>query len=605
MSGRAIPIHTALKAFKPLWPYFVENRWAIVIGILSLLLVDFLQLLIPLVIREAVDLLTLQGREDLAGLLFRQGLIIVGLALVIAAFRYVWRHLLLGHSRRVEQRLRQRLYEHLQTQSLSFFHRMPTGDLMARAVNDINAVRMASGMGLVALVDGIVLGIAAIAFMVSIHGTLTLMALAPAPLVVFFSRILTRRMSREFETVQNAFSHLTEQVRESFAGIRVVKAFEREEWSRAKVEASGRTYLENNLTLARTLALFLPMMAVVTHAGLGIVILLGGRYTILGSITPGDLVAFITYLNLLTWPLMAMGWVTNMVQRGGASMRRINRILDEIPEIRDPDRPTPGTHPLYEKKAPDVSREGILIQGLSFRFPMQEEPALQDVHLRIAPGETVALVGRVGSGKTTLLRTLPRILEVSPKTVYVGGQDVRDIPLKALRSAIGFVSQDVFLFSTTIRNNVLFGRTGISARALEEALRIADIWEEIQDLEQGLDTPLGERGLTLSGGQRQRVTIARALVTPLPCLILDDALSMVDTSTEERILNRILDSRKEATCLIVSHRVSTIRRADRILVLEKGRLAEEGTHVQLIRSGGIYADLYQRQLLEDELTAAH
>lgn len=600
MKSSATPFAATLRNFQPLKQYFVHNRWALAGGLLSLLFVDFLQLLIPLVIKRSIDLLTTQSATIF--LLLQQAMTIIGIAVMITMLRYVWRLLILGHSRRVEQLLRERMYRHLQALSPSFYQRNKTGDLMAKAINDINAVRMASGMGLVALIDGAVLGVAAIGFMLSINVKLTLISLLPAPIVVIVTRKLTRRISTGFEGVQKTFSNLTECVRETFAGIRVIKAHNREEGEYKKVQDQGEEYVDKNIRLGRTLALFFPIMAIFTNAGLAIVIWLGGRYAILGTITAGDFVAFISYLNLLTWPMMAMGWVTNLIQRGSASMRRINRVLEEVPEIRDPvaiRKPSIGAIPTVKALRPDGGE--IQIRGLYLTYPDKTEHALKDIHLRISAGETVAMVGRVGSGKTSLLRVIPRLLEVPRDTVLVDRLDVRNLPLRDLRSRIGFVFQEVFLFSDTIRNNILFGRDWITDKELDDALRSADIREDIYSLKRGLDTVLGERGATLSGGQRQRLTIARALVASPPILILDDALSMVDTRTEERILSQILYSRRNKTNLIVSHRISTISRADRIVVLNKGELVEEGVHTDLMALGGDYATLYQEQLLADQI----
>lgn len=589
MKKPALPFIETFKNFLPLKQYFVRNRWPIALGLMCLLTVDFLQLLIPLVIKKAIDILTMKTAT--AQILIQQGMIILGLALMIAIFRYIWRYFLLGHSRKVEERLRNRIYGHLQTLSLSFYHKTKTGDLMARAINDINAIRMATGMGLVALTDGIVLGIAAIGFMLSINVRLTLFALIPAPIIIVLTRILTRRMSTGFENAQKTFADLTERAREVFAGIRVIKAYNRESWAHQNIEEEGQRYISVNMGLAKTLALFFPMMVIFTNIGLAIVIWLGGRLTILGNITTGDFVAFISYLNLLTWPMMAMGWVTNLVQRGSASMRRINGILEELPEIRD------SAQSIH---IPQI-RGKIEFKGLSFTHPGQSFYALKDIHLKIEAGDTIAVVGRVGAGKTTLLQTITRLLDTPAGTIFVDGWKVRQIPLQTLRKNIGFVTQEVFIFSDTIRNNVLFGRTGVSQDHLETVLRAADIFEDIKNLEKGLDTFLGERGITLSGGQRQRLTIARALILDPPILILDDALSMVDTRTEERILNQVLSLRRNKTNLIVSHRISTISRAERIAVLERGELVELGTHENLLEKGGIYATLYEKQLIAREL----
>jgi ATP-binding cassette subfamily B protein len=583
------PLAETLIHFLPLKAYFVRNRWPLLVGLLSLLAVDFLQLVIPLIIKRAIDQLTAQTATSHA--LFHYGMVILALALVIALLRYVWRHLILGHSRVVEEGLRNRLYDHLQRLSPSFYRRTKTGDLMARSINDINAVRMASGMGLVALTDGLVLGTAAIGFMMSINLKLTLISMIPAPAVVLVTRILTRRMSTGFETAQETFSHLTERVRESISGIRVIKAYNRENWAHDRIRQSGEQYIAVNMSLAKTFALFFPLMAVLTNTGLAIVVWLGGRLTILGDITPGDFVAFTSYLNLMTWPIMAMGWVTNLIQRGAASMRRINRILEETPEIRDP--AGPGQRPREWGR--------ISIRGLNFRYPGQQKNALNDIQLDVEAGQTLAVVGRVGSGKSTLLHALPRLLQVHPETILIDGKDVLDIPLKTLRTHIGFVTQEAFVFSDTIRNNVRFGRRDVSEEDLEAALRTAFLWEDIQTLDAGLDTLLGERGLTLSGGQRQRLTIARAILSHPPLLILDDALSMVDTLTEKRILDQILESRQSLTNVIVSNRVATIRRAHRIAVLDQGTLVEQGTHDHLLKQGKVYNRIYERQLLTQEL----
>ncbi len=577
--------------FVPLKPYFVKNRWPLVIGLVSLLAVDFLQLVIPLIIKRVVNLLTTQTVTT--RILLQQSVFILGIAVAIVVLRYIWRMLIFGHARWVEESLRNRLYQHLQTLSLSFYQKMKTGDIMARSINDINAVRMATGMGLVALVDGIVLGTAAIGFMLFISAKLTLLSLIPAPLIVIFSRILTRKMSLGFDKVQATFSDLTERVRESFAGIRVIKAYGREGWEHKRVIAQGEQYISVNMSLTKTLALFFPLMAIFTNLGLAVVIWVGGRLTIIGQITIGDFVAFTAYLNLLAWPMMAMGWVANQLQRGSASMGRINRILEEKPEIEDQPDST----------APDEIKGRISFRGLRVRYPSQRADTLKDIQFEVAQGQTVAVVGGVGSGKTTLLQTIPRILDMPPGVLFVDGHDVRGIRLSKLRKNIGFVTQEPFIFSDTIRNNVLFGREDISPDTLEKVLRAVGIYHEIQELEKGLDTLLGERGVTLSGGQRQRLTIARALVINPPILILDDALSMVDTRTEEHILNQIMQTRRSMTNLLVSHRVSTIARAENIVVLEEGKVVELGGHDSLMALKGTYARLYRRQLLAQELEA--
>jgi len=578
-----------LKDFTPLKSYFIENRIALMLGLSSLLVVDLLQLFIPRIIKSAIDALTI-GRASSA-LLLKYALIIVGIAIAMAIFRYIWRYLVFGHSRKVEEALRNRMYEHLQTLPLSFYWKAKTGDLMARAVNDIDAVRMAAGMGLVALTDGVVLGLATIGFMLYIDIRLTLVSLVPTPFIVYFTLIITRRMGREFRQAQQTFSGLTESVREALAGIRVIKAYNRQPWEYSRVKDQGEMYIKNNLDLARTLALFFPMMTLFTNLGLAVVIWIGGRLTILGDITTGDFVAFISYLNLLTWPMMALGWVTNLIQRASASMRRINGILDEVPEI------TNQTTDPYR----DVIRGEIYLKNLTFYYPGQRDPALKDIDLTIDAGQNVAIVGGVGSGKSTLLQTIPRLVETERGMVQIDGIPIRDIDLKNLRESIGFVTQETRIFSDTILKNIVFGRQGIGKDLIENALEVSQLIVDIDSFPRGIHTPLGEKGITLSGGQRQRLTIARALISNPPILILDDSLSQVDTRTEATILNRILKVRQGKTNIIVSHRPSTIRRADIIYVFKAGRLVEGGDHTTLLTARQEYTRLYEKEQLSEEL----
>jgi ATP-binding cassette subfamily B protein len=472
-------LKTFFQDFKPLKEYFIQGRWHLAIGLLSLLIVDLLQVLIPQVIKRAIDALTLKTATS--DILFKYGLMIMCLALVIALFRYIWRYFLFGHSRKVEERLRNRLYDHLQSLSPSFYQRTKTGDIMARATNDMNAVRMATGLGIFAATDSVVLGVTTLACMLYISPVLTFISIIPAPILVYLTRILSRRMSTGYERVQKTFAALTEAVREAFAGARVVKAYSRESWGSKKIEVEGRNYIHENMQLARTIAIFFPLMAIFANLGLAIVIWMGGRLTILGHLTTGDFVAFISYLYLLAWPLTAIGWVINLVQRGSASMRRINRILEEVPDIIDPP---------YPRQVAKLAGN-IRFKGLSYQYPGQTGFALKDINLTIEKGQTVALVGQVGAAKTTLLNTIPRLLGIPSGTVFIDGMDIHAIALKTLRQNIGFVTQETLLFSDTIRNNVLFGRRGVSENVLEAALRTAQISDEIPTFEKGLDTLLG------------------------------------------------------------------------------------------------------------------
>jgi ATP-binding cassette, subfamily B, multidrug efflux pump len=583
-----LPILNTLKNFIPLKEDFIKYRWSLSAGLFCLLMVDFLQLAIPIVIKRVVDDLTYDRITNTS--LIKYGAIIILIALSIAVLRYFWRFFVIGASRGIEERLRNRLFQHLQTLSFSFYQKTKTGDIMARSINDIMAVRMATGMGLVSFVDGFIMGISAICLMIYISPFLAVISLIPAPFIIFFVKRFTRRMSSGFDSVQKTFSDLTERVREAFAGIRVVKAFAREDWEIRRVDEQGKIYVSENLKVARTMSLFFPMMLLFNNLGLAIVIWLGGRLTVLGSITTGDFVAFIGYLNLLTWPMMALGWVTNLFQRGAASMRRINRFLDEQPEITGP--VTSGS----------VARLGgeIEFRNLYFKYPEKTEYTLKGVSLKILKGQTVSLVGRVGSGKTTLLYTIPRVLDLAPGMLLMDGKDIRDLPLKDLRKDIGFITQDAVIFSDTIRNNILMGRDDIREEQVLEALKTARLFDEVMELKNGIDSLLGERGITLSGGQRQRLTIARAILSDPPILIMDDSLSMVDTRTEEEILNSILSLRKDKTNLIVSHRLTTISRADIIAVFDKGELVEAGDYNSIMNNHA-FIRIYRQQILAHEL----
>ena len=583
------PLVKTAKDFLPLKEYFYDNRYRLIAGLISLLAVDFLQLCIPIILKWTVDDLT--NKCATPHILIKYSCYILIISFLIAIFRYTWRFCVIGFSRIVEEQLRNRLFSHLQTLSMSFFQRTKTGDIMARSINDINAVRMATGMGLVSLVDGLVMGIAAICYMLYISPSLAALSLIPAPFIILMARIYTKKMSRGYDKVQKTFSDLTESVREAFAGIRVVKSFVREEWARKKVRKEGLDYVSVNIRLARTLALFFPVMTIFTNIGLAIVILFGGRLTILGDITTGDFVAFIGYLNLLTWPMMAMGWVTNLFQRGGASMRRISKILDEIPEIQS-------------KRNADSFKNvkgRITFKDVSFLYPDKTQPALSNINLEIRDGQTVSLVGRVGAGKSSLLHLIPRLIDPKTGSILIDGMDIRDVSLSSLRENVGFITQEAFIFSDTIKNNIIFGREDITEDQIEGAMKCARIYDDVMELDKGMYTILGEKGVTLSGGQKQRLTIARAMILDPPVLILDDSLSMIDTRTEEEILNEIINLRKGKTNIIVSHRLSTISRSDFAVVMKDGRIIEAGNYETLLKTGDEFSRLYKKQVMSQNL----
>jgi len=578
-----------IKSFKTLKDDFVKNRLRILFGLLSLLIVDVLQLFIPRVIKYAIDDLT--SGEISASSLLVYGLEVLVLALGIGGGRYVWRYLLLGSARRVEKALRDRLFLHLQTLSSSYFSRTKVGDLMAHATNDIEAVRMSIALGVVFLVDTIILGVLSIFFMIYIHPLLTLYAILPMPFITVITFLFSRVVHQRFEILQKIFASLTERVRESIAGIRVVKAYVQEEKEREKLSRLSQDYIQKNLSVARVWGMFFPIILLFSNLSMAIVLYLGGKLTIFQSISTGDFVAFMSYLGMFAWPMMALGWAINVIQRGAASMDRLNRIFAEVPEISD----SPGSIESGPLKG------GIEMRGLTFSPGDGDNPLVKDIDLTVKEGERMVIVGRTGSGKTVLCNLLARVLEPPQGCLFFDGIEIHRIPLKVLRRSIGYIPQDTFLFSDTIRENIAFGRLDATEKEIEEAARIAQIYDEMMGFPEGMNTVIGEKGITLSGGQRQRVAIARTILMNPPIFILDDALSSVDIQTEERIFEGMEKVLQGRTSILITHRIAPLRRADRIVVLEEGRIAEMGDHNSLLSKGGIYADLYWQRELEEEL----
>ncbi len=566
-------------------PHF-KRHWRIVaVGLLALIIVDVMQLSIPRVIKRVVDDLTML--QSGVGSLLLQAVAIVVMALSIGIFRYVWRRCLLGTSRRLEETLRNRLLAHVQTLSASYFDTAKTGDLMAHATNDIQQVRMAAGMGLVAINDAVVLGAAAIGFMLYIHVELTLFVLIPMPILVASTRLLGKRMHVRYRKVQAAFSDLTEEVRERFAGIRMIKAHHGEAAAGRAVREVSQTYIDENVKLVGITGLFFPMMLLLTNLSLALVLFFGGRRTILQEITPGDFVAFISYLNLLAWPMMALGWVTNLIQRGGASLERLKTILERQPEIQD----KPGavlTAPIGGS---------IVFDNVSFSYGGRT--VLHHIDLSAEPGEIVGIVGPPGSGKSTLLSLVPRLYDADKGRITIDGHPLQDLPLADLRRRIAHVPQEPFLFAGTIRENLLFGCPDDCLSSLDDVIDGTGLAGTLARFPAGLDTVVGEKGILLSGGQKQRIALARALLIDAPILLLDDPISQVDTATGYRIAETIKGLAGEKTILIVSHRLSAVRFARRIITLEDGHVVEQGAHTQLLDAGGYYARIHALQELED------
>ena len=564
-------------------PYFTQRRNLIFIGIVCLMIVDVLQLFIPRVVKWAVDDLT-AGQVDMAGL-GRYAAIIVGIAAAMTVLRFFWRRLLIGTSRVVEEGLRNRLFSHIQTLSAPFFDQRSTGDLMAHATNDINNVRMAVGMGMVALTDAMFLGSAAIGFMAYIDLRLTIAALLPMPVIVVVTRVVGKKMHRLYTRVQATFSDMTEMVRESFAGIRTVKAYNREQTELARMQDVSNAYITENLKLVRITGSFFPLMVFFTNLSLTIVVFYGGRLAIFERITAGDFVAFISYLNMLMWPMMAMGWLTNLIQRGSASLDRIDSILSTEPEIRD----AADARPLSRV------RGEIGFEQVSFSYPQAPGPAVENIGLKVPAGDTLGIIGPQGSGKTTLLYLLTRRYDVSAGVIRIDGHDIRTLKLCDLRGQIAHVPQEPYLFSGTIAENITFGRS-VDHDRLVEAARRASLYETICEFPKGFETPVGEKGVVLSGGQKQRIVLARALLRDAPVLLLDDPIGQVDTRTAADIISVIRELAREKTVIIASHRIPAVSFADRIIVLDNGRIAEAGTHGELMEHNGYYArtELLQR-----------
>ena len=566
------------------------------IGLLSLIIVDLLQLFIPRIIKRVVDDLTAFTLEGWQLILY--ALVMIGIAVFIGVFRYIWRRCLLGTARRIEEGLRNRLFAHLQSLSAAYFDTVKTGDLMAHATNDIQQIRMATGMGMVALNDAIVLGLAAIGFMAYINVTLTAFVLIPMPLIVISTRFFSKKMHRRYQTVQSAFSDLTEVIRERFAGIRIIKAHHQKKEEAARVEAASKNYVDQNIRLVKIIGTFFPMMLLFSNFSLTIVLYLGGRKTIMQDITPGDFVAFISYLGLLTWPMMALGWVTNLIQRGRASLDRINQILQTVPEIRD-----------GEKAGSIEDVQGhIVFDNVSFRYDSGTRNSgiatLSEIDLETDPGTVLGVVGPPGGGKSTLLSLIPRLYDIHQGRILIDGHDVRTLKIQNLRSHISFIPQEPFLFAGTIRENITFDSRQISESRLEKAVRDAALYDTIKNFPDGFETVVGEKGVILSGGQKQRIALARCLLQDTAILMLDDPISQVDLETGTTIINTIRKMAGQKTIIIVSHRLSAVSYADRIITLDLGRVRESGTHQELMESNNYYAKTYHLQEIEEDLNAA-
>lgn len=583
-----------------LFPYIRRYRREYRLGFASLVLCSTMFAVSPLVLQFAVDDLSAGVTRTKLAFYAAVLLLIAGLA---GYFRYQMRRIIISASRGFEYDLRNDFFAHLERLPMSFFQENRTGDLMSRATNDLSSVRMMVGPAVMYLANTLITAVVSLSLMFSLDVRLTLIVLLPLPIVSITVKMFGTAIHKTFEEVQEKLSDMSAVVQESLTGVRVVRAYRQEDAEIARFRDANIEYLRHNKRLTRLQGAFFPTMSLFLGFSALLALWLGSRDVTTGRLTIGELVAFNAYLAQLAWPMIAFGWVTNLLERGMASWKRMLVVMETVPAIRD-EGPEAGVvrRPALASQDPAGAIE---FRNLSFLYGTRE--VLRNVSFSVKAGETVAIVGATGSGKSTLVNLLPRLQNPPRGTVFIDGCDVRDMPLNELRSLIGFVPQEPFLFSDTLADNVAFGVPGIKQdepARIEAAATVAQLEKDVRDFPNGYETMVGERGITLSGGQKQRTAIARAVVTDPRILILDDALSAVDTYTEEEILSRLRGMMKGRTAIIISHRISTVRDADQIVVLDAGRVVEKGRHDELIRMGGHYAELYKKQLLEEELAAS-
>jgi len=569
--------------------YFKRYKGKLALGIVFILISDITQVYIPLLLKDSIDAIQKHLNYDLV---VKYSLMIVAAAVISGIFRFLIRETIIVVSRKIEYDLRQDFWKHLLKLSYRFYQNNSTGNIMAHATNDIAAVRMYVGPAVMYSIDTIIKFIIVISIMISLSPELTLYSLLPLPILSFLVYKLSKKIHKKFTLIQEKFSDLTAKAQENFSGIRVIKSYVREKHEIDEFAKLSDEYLKRNMDKIKIQAFFMPLLFLITGLSIIIVILIGGNMVISNQLTLGDIVAFVAYLGLLIWPTIAFGWVANIIQQADASLKRLHKIYSEKIEIKNSDE----TDEIIQSINGNIKFENV-----SFRYNDDQEDVIKDIIIEVPQGSTLAIVGHTGVGKSSFVNLIPRLYDTTSGRILIDAKDIKSIPLSVLRKNIGMVPQETFLFSDTLKNNILYGVENGNDELLRRVAEISQLNKDVKDFPKQYETMLGERGITLSGGQKQSTCLARALAIDPKILILDDSLSAVDTKTEEEILKNLKTFMKDRTSIIISHRISTVQDADNIIVLADGIIKEEGTHEHLLKLGGIYYELYNKQLLEEEL----
>lgn len=569
--------------------YFSRYKGKLFLGIIFILISDITQVYIPLLLKDSIDAIQNHLNYDL---IIRYALMIFGAALISGIFRFLIRQTIIVVSRKIEYDLRQDFWRHLIKLSYRFYQNNSTGNIMAHATNDIAAVRMYIGPAVMYSIDTFVKFIIVISIMISLSPELTIYSLLPLPILSYLVYKLSKKIHSKFTLIQEKFSDLTARAQENFSGIRVIKSYVREKFEIDEFSKLSDDFLKRNMDKIKIQAFFMPLLFLITGLSIIVVILVGGGMVINKQLSLGDIVAFVAYLSLLIWPTIAFGWVANIIQQADASLKRIQKIYNEPIEIKE--------SALTDKSINSI-KGNIKFENVYFQYGENQSSVLKNINIEIPTGSTLAIVGHTGVGKSSFINLIPRLYDTTSGRVLIDGKDIKEFPLSILRENIGIVPQETFLFSDTLKNNILYGSKSIDDDLLDNVSEISQLSKDVQAFPKKFETILGERGITLSGGQKQRTCLARALAIDPKILILDDSLSAVDTKTEEEILQKLKRFMKDRTSIIISHRISTVKDADKIIVISDGIIKEEGTHDQLLQIDGIYSELYNKQLLEEEL----